>query len=197
MSCSQSLHTCDSYYSSNMSGKATKPRRGRGRGKEEDKGVGRGRGRGASASVETPKKTTTKKGKVGGRGAAKGSSRVVLEEVVEEVVPQKEASEGDEVEEERVDAGPVDEATDPPAGEGEDVELEEEGENWGPERLRQETLIAAFYQARPYFNNKRDEAYKKTQSKNAEMAELVKELGKPWTCNDIFSLINEKIHKII
>ncbi len=47
-------------------------------------------------------------------------------------------------------------------------------------------MIADFYEARLYFYNKRNDSYKKTQMKNAEMGELVRELGKPWTGNFFF-----------
>ena len=63
--------------------------------------------------------------------------------------------------------------------------------------MKHETLIANFYECRPYFYNKRHEGYKKTVQKNSEMSRLLLDLGKPWTRNYIFYLINYLILTII
>jgi len=79
----------------------------------------------------------------------------------------------------------------------EELHPEEEGENWSPERMKHETLISNFYECRPYFYNKRHEGYKKTVHKNSKMSRLLLDLGKPWTRNYIFYLINYLILTII
>ena len=193
-----------------MSDKIVK--RGRGRGgrgrKGEAEGREEGRGGGSASPSDLGKKTRTKKGKVGGRsGAAKGRSQVVAAEVhreqEEEVPPppppppvasQQEVDLDESVDLEAGDAGTQD---DVPILDEELQADAEEGENWSAERMKHETLIATFYEERPYFYDKRHEGYKKTVFKNSEMSRLLLELGKPWTRNYIFYLINYLILTII
>ena len=192
-------------------------KRGRGRGGRGRKGgeEGREEGRGgASASPsDVGKKTRTKKGKVGGKsGAAKGRSQVVTvavdvhRELEEEVTPPPPPPPPPVASQEDVDldvsvdleAGDAGTQGDVPEVEEEvQADADEEGENWSPERMHHETLIATFYEERPYFYDKRHDSYKKTVFKNSEMSRLLLELGKPWTRNYIFYLINYLILTII
>ena len=170
-------------------------------GKGAGRGRGRGRGRAGSPKKKTTKATTTttKKGKVG-PGGSKGGSRV--EGVAEREDERRSGSEADHAEEERQerlglglsdDDDRVSEVGEAGGGAGPDKEGEEgldggAGESWSAERMRVETKIAEFFEARPYFYDKKNDHYKKTQMRNAEMAELVKELGKGWTrkCLSLF-----------
>ena len=191
-------------------------KRGRGRGGRGRKGEAEGREEGRGGASASPsdlgKKTRTKKGKVGGRsGAAKGRSQVevvaaeVHREQEEEVPPPPPPPPPPVASQQEVD---LDESVDLEAGGAGtqddvpilDEELQadaEEGENWSAERMKHETLIATFYEERPYFYDKRHEGYKKTVFKNSEMSRLLLELGKPWTRNYIFYLINYLILTII
>ncbi len=59
----------------------------------------------------------------------------------------------------------------------EDVEVPEDPEAWDRERQATEEKIADFYEARPYFFDKRHELYKNKKKQRAELLKLSHELG--------------------
>lgn len=102
-----------------------------------------------------PKRTVT------GKGRGKGQSRVVeveSEDERQESVAQMEEERDDEEREERDDAEEV----------------------WDPGRMRVESKIVEFFEARPYFYDIGSEDYKNKKRRNAELTELAAELGSPF-----------------
>jgi hypothetical protein len=116
------------------------------------------------------------KGKAGGRGKAKNRQpETPEEEQVPTEVQDQESGERSEGEEEEVR-----EISDVRGHEEEeemDGCVQDDGEAWDRERQAAEEKIADFYEARPYFFDKRHDMYKNKKKQRSELAKLSQELG--------------------
>lgn len=132
-----------------------------------------GKGRGGDAA----------KAKGGGRGRAKKT-----QEVGETETPEREDREDRDVEEGEDDGAEMvarDQYEEEEEEERPRDDDDEGGECWNKERQEGEERIADFYEARPYFFDKKHEQYKNKKKQRFELQklskELIKEVGSDYT----------------